>query len=149
MGQSLSQLYVHLVFGTKRRHPFIVKRVETGLHSYMAGILKNMESPALKINSLPDHVHILFRLSKNYTLVKIVQNVKKDSSIWMKKQNIPGFGWQNGYGAFSVSRYKIETVTSYISNQKEHHKVISFKEEIERFISQSDIIEYNSDYFWR
>ena len=79
MGQSLSQLYVHLTYGTKERAPFISEQIEPQLHSYMAGILKNMESPAIKINSVPDHVHILFRLSKNYALAKVVEEVKKQS----------------------------------------------------------------------
>src|SRR5690606_37313756 len=128
MGQSLSQLYVHLVFGTKGRHPLIKEAIEPSLHGYMAGILKNMDSPVLKINSVPDHIHILFRLSKNYALAKIVENVKKDSSKWMKQKGEKDFTWQIGYGAFSVSASKVEVVSNYILRQKEHHKKISIKE---------------------
>ena len=73
MGQSLSQMYIHLVFGTKVRKPFINPACEDRLHAYMDGILKNMESPAIIINSVPDHIHILFRLSKNYALAKVVE----------------------------------------------------------------------------
>ena len=68
MGQSLSQIFVHLTFGTKGRHPFITEEIEPQLHAYMAGIFRNTESPAIKINSVPDHIHILFRLSKNHAL---------------------------------------------------------------------------------
>jgi len=149
MGQSLSQLYVHLVFGTKKRHHYIAERIAPSLHSYIAGILKNMESPALKINSQPDHIHILFRLSKNHTFAKIVQNVKKDSSKWMKSRNIHDFAWQNGYGAFSVSNSKVQTIKSYILNQKEHHRFKTFKEEIESFVQNCGVIEYDKQYFWR
>lgn len=77
MGQSLSQLYVHLKFGTKGRVPFINENVEDRLHAYMAGTLKQFESPALIINSVPDHIHILFRLSKNFALAKVIEEVKK------------------------------------------------------------------------
>ncbi len=91
MGQSLSQMYIHLVFSTKYRQPYINDVIEESLHAYMAGILKNLESPAIKINSVPDHVHILFRLSKNYALAKVVEEVKKQSSKWMKAQGIKGF----------------------------------------------------------
>lgn len=84
MPQSLSQLYVHLVFATKYRRPLIPEELEPQLHAYMAGILKNYESPALIINSMPDHMHIFFRLSKNYALTKVVEMVKKESSKWMK-----------------------------------------------------------------
>ena len=149
MGQSLSQLYVHLVFGTKYRRPYINETVEKSLHAYIAGILKNLESPALKINSMPDHIHILFRLSKNYALAKVVEEVKKQSSKWMKQQGVRGFTWQGGYGAFSVSSYKLEVVTNYIIRQKEHHKIVSYKDEVEKFIKEYKLTEYEAEYFWR
>jgi len=148
MGQSLSQLYVHLVFGTKGRYPFIKEEVEAALHAYMAGIFKNLESPAIKINSVPDHIHILFRLSKNHALAKVVENVKKDSSKWMKGNGVKGFSWQIGYGAFSVSASKVDVVTKYILNQKEHHKKQSFREEVEEFVREYDVIAYEPQYFW-
>lgn len=68
MGQSLSQMYIHLVFSTKRRVPYLVPAIEKRVHAYLAGTLKEYESPALIINFVPDHVHILFRLSKNHNL---------------------------------------------------------------------------------
>lgn len=80
MGQSLSQMYVHLVFGTKNRYPFISEEIETSLHKYIAGILKNLDSTSIKIISVPDHRHILFCLSKKYTFIKVIEEVKKQSS---------------------------------------------------------------------
>ena len=150
MGQSLSQMYIHLVFGTKGRYPFIKESCENWLHAYMAGILKNMESPAIIINSVPDHAHILFRLSKNYALAKVVEQVKKESSKWMKQivHGDKNFTWQIGYGAFSVSSSALETVKRYIQNQKEHHHIQSFQEEIEEYVKHYDIIEYDPVYFW-
>ena len=114
----------------------------------MGGILKNKESPALKINSVPDHIHILFRLSKNHALAKVVEAVKKESSKWLKTKGVTGFTWQIGYGAFSVSSSKVETVIQYISNQKQHHKTKTYKEELEEFIREYGIIEYDDKYFW-
>jgi putative transposase len=149
MSQSLSQLYVHLVFGTKNRFPFIMPEWDEQLHAYIAGIMKNLESPAININSVPDHVHILFRLSKNYALAKVVEEVKKQSSKFAK--NISSnrkFSWQNGYGAFSVSSSKFETVKRYVINQKEHHKKISYQKEVEEFVKRYGIIEYDPVYFW-
>jgi REP element-mobilizing transposase RayT len=66
-------MYIHLVFGTKFRHPYSNENVADSLHAYIAGILKHLERPAIKINSVPDHIHILFRLSKNYALAKVVE----------------------------------------------------------------------------
>lgn len=150
MGQSLSQNYVHLVFGTKGRKPLITVECEERLYFYMAGILKNMESPAIIINSVPDHIHILFRLSKNYALAKVVEMVKKESSKWMKTiiNGDKNFTWQIGYGAFSVSNSALETVKKYIQRQKEHHQVQSFREEFEEYVLHYDIIEYDPKYFW-
>lgn len=148
MGQSLSQIYIHLVFRTKYGRPYIQENIESSLHAYMAGILKNMESPALKINSVPDHIHILFRLSKNYALAKVVEEVKKQSSKWMKEKGVDGFTWQIGYGAFSVSSYKVEVVTNYIIRQKEHHKIVTFKDEVEKFMKEYNMLEYDAKYFW-
>jgi REP element-mobilizing transposase RayT len=151
MGQSLSQLYVHLTFGVKNRHPFIKNEWRTDLHKYVAGILKNLESPALQINSVADHIHILFRLSKNMALAKVVENVKKDSSKWVKTiENVnPNFSWQIGYGAFSVSSSKVDIVTRYIQNQEAHHKRTTYKEELEKFLEEYDVVEYDERYFWR
>lgn len=150
MGQSLSQMYIHLVFGTKGRNLYLAPAIEKRVHAYLAGTLQQYESPALIINSVPDHVHILFRLSKNYALAKIVEEVKKESSKWIK--TIEGgtklFKWQIGYGAFSVSSSKVEVVKRYIENQKEHHGYQTLQEEVEQFVKECDIIEYDPKYFW-
>ena len=151
MGQSLSQLYVHLTFGTKYREPLINQADEERLHSYMAGILKNLESPALIINSVPDHVHILFRLSKNHALAKVVEEVKKQSSKWIKEigKGYLTFSWQPGYGAFSLSSRAVEIVRKYISNQKRHHRTKSYVEELERLFRECGVIEFDPEYYWR
>jgi REP element-mobilizing transposase RayT len=150
MGQSLSQIYIHLTFATKDRYPFISLEWERDLHAYMAGILKNLESPALIINSVEDHVHVLFRMSKNYAFAKVVEIVKKESSKWIKNQAMScgNFAWQNGYGGFSVSSSKVDAVVRYIENQKEHHKRMSYQEEVERFFKEYGMV-YNSEYYWR
>ena len=148
MGQSLSQQYIHIIFGTKNRQPYINEEIAPSLHAYIAGILKNLESPAIKINSMPDHIHILFRLSKNLALSKAAEEIKKNSSKWMKEQGVKDFTWQIGYGAFSVSSYKLNVVINYIANQQEHHAQKNFQEEVEEFFKESGVIEYDSKYFW-
>jgi putative transposase len=151
MGQSLSQVYIHLTFGTKNRYPFIKQETEERLHAYLAGTLKNYESPSLAINSVPDHVHILFRLSKNYTLAKVVEEIKKQSSKWLKEigAEYQKFSWQQGYGAFSVSSSKIDVVKKYINNQKEHHRLKTYLEEVETFFREYGATEYDPEYFWK
>ena len=151
MGQSLSQMYIHLTFGTKNRYPFIKEQWKNELHRYMAGILKNNDSPALLINSVDDHVHILLRLSKNYALAKVIEVLKKDSSSWLKTidRSNHQFSWQIGYGAFSVSSSKMDVVKGYINNQEEHHRKVSYQEEVERFLQEYDVMDYQAEYYWR
>ncbi len=148
MPQSLSQQYLHLVFGTKEHAHFINEGIESMLHAYIAGILKNLESPAIIINSMPNHIHILFRLSKNYALSNIVEEIKKQSSKWMKGQGIKNFTWQIGYGAFSVSSSRLKAVSLYIKNQKTHHEKKNFQEEVEEFFKEYNVKEFDSTYFW-
>lgn len=150
MSQSLTKLYIHLTFSTKDRLPIIPKSTKTNLHSYLAGTFKSLKSPALIINSVPDHIHALFRMSKNVSLAKVVEQIKKSSSKWMKETTgNKSFYWQTGYGAFSVSSSKIETTTRYIARQEIHHQHLSYREEIEKFIQKYDVVEYNPDYFWK
>jgi len=115
----------------------------------MAGTLRKFDSPALIINSVDDHIHMLFRLSKNIALSKIVEEVKKGSSRWMKERtDNSSFYWQTGYSAFSVSSSKVNTMTRYIARQQANHKHLSYREEIEQFMREYDMVEYNPDYFW-
>jgi len=148
MGQSLAQLYIHLTFATKERYPFITYETKPGIEAYITGILKNLESPAVTMYANPDHIHILFRLSKNHALTRIVEEIKKQSSKWMKEKGVKKFTWQIGYGAFSVSSSKVESVKKYILNQKEHHRKVSFREEVETFMRHYRISEYDESYFW-
>ena len=149
MGQSLSQMYIHLVFGTKNRYPFIAEKIAPNLHGFIAGILKKMDSPAIIINSMPDHIHIFFCLSKNHSLADVVEEIKKTSSVWMKVNGVPGFYWQPGYGSFSVSGSKVKIVERYIQQQQEHHLKMSFQEEVERFFKEYNVAGYDPVYFWK
>ena len=151
MGQSLSQIYIHLTFGTFNRFPFLQPSEEESIHSYLAGALKNYECPVLAINSVSDHIHILFKLSKNHALARVVEEIKKQSSKWMKEfgKGYEKFSWQTGYGAFSVSASKLDITRKYILNQKEHHRIKSYQEEVYEFMKEYGISEYNPDYFWQ
>ena len=136
MPQSLSQLYVHLIFSTKHREPMLLSPLREHLHAYLATVLKNQDSPALKVGGSSDHVHALFRLSKNLSLAKIVEEVKTSSSKWVKTQGraFANFHWQSGYGGFSVSAADMEEVVEYIAQQETHHRVVSFQDEYRKLL---------------
>ncbi len=150
MPQSLVKNLIHLVYSTKHRTPWIPENIQQSLFSYQAGIYKEWESPAIAIGGVEDHVHALIALSKNYALKKIVEEVKKGSSKWMKTPAGTGnkdFHWQSGYSAFSVSHSNVEKVQRYIQNQKEHHRQKTFQEELREFFERQGI-PYEENYVW-
>ncbi len=116
MSQSLAKIYVHIVFRTKNNKFRFPENIQQEMNAYMSTILKKMESPAIIIGGMPDHVHILCVLSKNVTLSKLVEEVKKNTSKWLKTKSgdLSDFHWQNGYGAFSVSQSQVEVMRKYI-----------------------------------
>jgi putative transposase len=147
MPQSLANILIHAIWSTKERRALLSDDVRVGLHGYMAGILKNLESPALIINSVADHVHILYQLSKNIAACKLVEEVKKSSSKWMKENGIPEFGWQSGYGVFSVSQSNADAVREYIQGQAGHHQKKDFKDEFREFCRRYDVA-MDERYVW-
>jgi putative transposase len=135
---SLSHMLVHIIFSTKDRQRLIRPEVREELHRYLAGIAKNHDSPAMIIQSVDDHVHVLLLLSKNNTLAKLVEEIKTGSSKWIKTQGqlYQGFHWQSGYGAFSVSQSNAKAVTEYVRNQEKHHSGTSFEDELRQFLAK-------------
>jgi putative transposase len=139
MSQSLANIVVHLVFSTKGRCQLLRDEERSQLHAYISGILKNHDSPLIEINSVRDHIHILFAQSKNHAPAKIVEQVKSASSAWIKTLDpcYSDFAWQSGYGEFSVSPMHVEAVREYIRNQSEHHKQEAFQIEYRRFCEKN------------
>jgi putative transposase len=149
MPQSLARLCVHLVFSTKHREPLLQDFIRKDLHAYMATVLKNMDCPALIINSVEDHIHILLDLSRTISISYVMEHVKKTSSKWLKSQSqaLGQFGWQAGYGAFAVSESNIPAVRKYIKTQQEHHHKVTFQEEYRAFLTKNRI-SYDERYVW-
>ena len=149
MPQSLAKNLVHLIYSTKNRTPCLDREVRVRLFAYQAGILKEWNSPALVIGGVSDHVHAMFCLSKNHALAKVIEEVKKGSSKWLKTQGseFRDFHWQAGYGAFSVSQTNVEEVRRYIEQQEEHHRVRSFQEEFLAFLKRHEM-EHDERYLW-
>ena len=149
MSQSLVKNLIHLVYSTKHRKPWIPADVMNDLYAYQAGIFTQWESPALVIGGVGDHIHALFSLSKNHALKRIVEEVKKGSSKWMKAEGPRNkdFHWQSGYAAFSVSQSNVEAVRRYIKNQAEHHRTVTFQDEL-CALFQRHGIEYDERYVW-
>ena len=141
MAQSLSRILIHVIFSTKERYPYLEPAVRPELHAYAATVLKGFDSPAILINSVEDHIHILCRLSKNHPVCNLVQEVKTSTSKWLKTKGgiLTKFHWQNGYGAFSVSPSQAASVRRYIENQETHHRTATFQEELRGFLTRHEV----------
>ena len=120
MSQSLVKNYIHLVFSTKYREPLINVAIESDLYAYLIGICNQLECQPVKIEGFPDHIHILYLLSKKIPLIKLVEELKSHSSQWIKTKgdHYLNLFWQGGYGTFSVNPPEIDLNVKYIENQK-------------------------------
>ena len=149
MSQSLSRIYIHMIFHVKNNQIKIRPKEEQELYAYMGAIIKDNASIPIIINGVPDHIHILCIMSKNIALSKLFEEVKKHSSRWIKTKHAhyKNFKWQGGYGAFSVSPSDAEAKKIYIYNQKEHHKKTGFKEEYLGLL-EAHGIDYDERYLW-
>jgi len=149
MPQSLTQLYVHIIFSTKNRYPFIQKGVEQELYAYMGETITRLGGIPFKINGTNDHIHILTTLPRTVPISKLVEDIKRNSSRWIKGkgQIYQYFSWQRGYTALSVSP-SVKTVTmKYIANQKEHHRKRTYTAELLEFLRRYNI-QYDEQYLW-
>lgn len=149
MAQSLSKLYVHIVFHIKNTHTPIHKQDKPELFSYIGSIIKDNDSIPIIINGVEDHIHILCVMSKNIALAKLVEEIKRHSSRWIKTRgtHYKQFAWQGGYAGFSISQSLHEKTKWYIVNQEEHHKKLTFREELLSFLIEYGI-DYNEQYLW-
>lgn len=147
MGQSLHQLYVHLVFSTKNREPNILPRHRKELFAYIAGTLNALGCRALIVGGMADHVHMLFCQEATRALSDIVREIKTATTRWYKQQLRCNFSWQGGYGAFSVSQSKVDVVHNYIAMQEVHHRKKTYQEEYREFLDNYGI-DYDERYVW-
>ncbi len=147
MAQSLHQIYGHIVFSTKDRKELITNEFESDLYKYICGTVKNLNGFVLAINGMPDHLHIIFRASKHVTDIDFIKQIKAGSSKWISTKTNQDFQWQKGYGWFSVGAKDIQAAIQYVENQKEHHKVMSFQDELRKILT-SYKIDYDEKYLW-
>ena len=149
MPQSLSQIYLHIVFSTKKRDPFISAKIESELYTYIGGTIKNLNALPIMISGTEDHIHILTSFPRTISVADFIKKIKTGSSHWIKDKGneFQHFAWQDGYGVFSISPSNKQAVIDYIVNQKEHHKKQTFQGELIRFLNKYEI-KYDEQYLW-
>jgi len=142
--QSLAQIYLHIVFSTKHRTPFLLDRtLREETHKYLGGTCVNLDCPSVIVGGVEDHVHVLCHLGKTWSVSELVRELKRESSQWLKEKSpeLAHFYWQSGYGAFSVSPRELDTIAAYIANQEKHHAKESFQDEF-----RTTLAEYRTKY---
>ena len=150
MPQSLSRIWLHIVFSTKQRQTFLKDDALRDEMFRMLGHHANeLGCPSAGVGGWVDHVHILCGLSRTVTVADLVEELKRETSKWAK-QRCPAwsaFYWQNGYGAFSVSQSQLETVKLYIARQAEHHRILSYQDEFRELCARHAVL-LDERYAW-
>src|SRR5262245_32195967 len=139
MAQSLSRIWIHLIFSTKDRFPFLSdQKLRRDTQAFLATVLRSHDCETLIVDGTADHVHALFALSRKFSVSTVVKEVKRTSSSWVKEASprLRKFHWQNGYGAFSVSQSHLGRVAQYIEEQERHHEKKTFETEYRAFLKK-------------
>ncbi len=150
MPQSFSAVYIHLIFSTKGRRPFLSDRaLRESLHAELGGISKRLECAPLLTGGVEDHVHQLAHFGRTLSIADWVKELKRASNLWLKEQSdeFAGFEWQAGYAAFSVSASNLEQVMKYIANQEEDHRRMTFQDDLRELLKRHGM-EWDERYVW-
>ena len=149
MPQSLSQVILHIVFSTKDRSRYLDDAVRERVHAFLATLCRARDCGAYRVGGTNDHVHLICRLSRTITISKLIEDLKRESSKWIKTlgAEYTAFHWQKGYGAFSLSRSHLDTAIAYVENQVEHHRTVSFQDEFRELLRRYEV-EFDERYVW-
>ncbi len=143
MPSSFCQVAIHLIFGLRRRQKFLTKDVQ----SYIHGIITQIKGVPIQVGGTTDHVHILCYLPKDQSISDFVRIIKANSSKWHNEQGFGVMHWQTGYAVYSVSKTNLSNVSDYIANQEEHHRKVSFADEMKQYLGCKTGLKVWSDWF--
>jgi putative transposase len=149
MANTYSSLHYHIIFSTKNREPWVIQDIEQRIWAYIGGIARAHKMTALQVGGMSDHIHALVTAPPTIAPFQIAQYLKGDSSKWIHEEfsALKDFGWQVGYGAFTVSKSNIPVVIGYIQNQRAHHRTRTFQEEYLGFLHANGI-DYDERFLW-
>ena len=145
MGSTFYSLHYPWVCSTKVRRPFIRPDWRPSLHEYLGGIIRGLDGVPLKVGGVEDHVHALIGLKTTHCLADFSRELKKASSVWAAENHEPEFAWQEGYSVFAVSASLMESVSRYIERQEEHHRKMTFEDELKLLLEKHGI-KYDPKY---
>ena len=147
MPQSLSCVNLHIIFSTKNRLKLIPDHRKEDVFAYISTIIRDKQSQCYRIGGTDNHIHIACRQARTVAQSDLLRIIKAESSRWIRKAINPEFGWQTGYGCFSVSKSQLPKLITYIENQERHHIRLPFQDEYRDFLRRYDIA-YDEKYVW-
>lgn len=149
MANTYTQLYVHIVFAVKGRTNLISNTWKEEMYKYVSGLISAKKQKPMAINGMQDHVHLLVGFNPDCSISDLVRDIKSNASKWINEKGFAmgKFEWQTGYGAFSLGQSQIDRVFKYIANQKDHHKIKTFREEYIDFLKAYQV-EYKIEYIF-
>ena len=149
MANTYMALYYHIVFSTKNRVAYIKPEIESRVWAYIGGVAHAHKMTALQVGGIEDHIHALVMAPAALSPSQIARYLKGDSSKWVHGEfpELRGSAWQDGYGAFTVSKSNLPDVIRYIESQREHHRQRTFQEEYLEFLDKHGI-DYDERYLW-
>jgi REP element-mobilizing transposase RayT len=149
MPQSLSKVFLHLVFSTKNREPWLDLAIRPRVHAYLATMCRELGAELVHVGGVADHVHIVTTLPRTISQSDFIEHIKKTSSKWIKTRDARyrGFFWQRGYGVFSVSPSQVVAVLKYREGQTDHHRTRTFQEEYRELLRKHGV-EFDEHFVW-
>ena len=140
MPNTFGSSHYHLVFATKERRPFIAPAWRGRLHRWLGGAIAHSGAVPLEVGGAGDHVHLVVGLRPAQALAQVMQDWKRGSSRWIHDDiGLRTFSWQEGYAYFSLSQSALPAVRAYVRNQEEHHRRVSFAEELEALFAENGV----------
>ena len=149
MANTCTCLFYHIVFSTKNRDTWIAQEYEDRIWAYLGGIAKEIDATPIRIGGVSDHVHLVVRAPPTIAPSELVKTIKGGSSRWIHQTfpKLSGFAWQDGFGAFTVSKSKVPEVVEYVAGQREHHRTRTFQEEYRALLNKHEL-DYDERYVW-
>ena len=145
MSHNLIHHLYHIVFSTKNKAALLSSEIMEELPSYLAGIATAERCHLLKANGPADHIHLLVSIPPSIAVSDAIRSLKANSSRWISERFCLDFSWQNGYGSFTICRSIEDRVKAYIDRQEEHHKQVSFSEEMKDFADRHGL-DWSGDF---
>ena len=149
MANTYTSLHYHVIFSTKNRVAYLTPDIEQRVWEYIGGVARKHKMTAIQVGGIDDHIHALVLAPPTLSPSQIAQYLKGESSKWIHEEfpRMLGFEWQDGYGAFTVSKSQVPDLIEYIQNQREHHRKKTFQEEYLELLKKHGV-DYDERYLW-